>query len=195
VTIGCPADYTVAEALVYAVQRDRSSDPVSIPLTCQPNGLDYTLVVPAPEGHRWFEGQAFLYGQVGAQWRDLVILPRCIDSVDHSLTGEPRRRLGNARLPTTSPTAFLRRRDILICRCSRGRAGESEGRRRRGDASRGRAELGGCDVLVEPEEVFGVVRAFERLEPIVLRRAVRLTDALLTFVHEEVHVDTRVMLR
>src|SRR3712207_5118310 len=48
-------------------------------------------------------------------------------------------------------------------------------------------------VLVEAEEVAGVVAALERLEPIVLLSPVGLADTLLTFLHEEVHVDARVV--
>src|SRR5206468_6233511 len=46
------------------------------------------------------------------------------------------------------------------------------------------------DVLVQPEEVVGVVAPLERLEAVVLLGAVRLADPLLALIHQEVDVDT-----
>jgi hypothetical protein len=48
-------------------------------------------------------------------------------------------------------------------------------------------------VLVEAEEVVGVIAALERLEPVVLLGPVGLADPLLTLLHQEVHVDARVV--
>ena len=48
-------------------------------------------------------------------------------------------------------------------------------------------------VLVEAEEVVGVVAALERLEPVVLPCPVGLANTLLSLLHEEVHVDARVV--
>src|SRR5262249_57882461 len=49
------------------------------------------------------------------------------------------------------------------------------------------------DVLVQTEEVVRVVALLERLQPVVAGRPVGLADALLAFVHQEVHVDARVI--
>src|SRR5215204_2750961 len=51
----------------------------------------------------------------------------------------------------------------------------------------------GAYVLVEAEEVLGVIATLERLEPVVLLGPVGLADPLLTLLHEEVHVDARVV--
>src|SRR5215212_3366405 len=48
-------------------------------------------------------------------------------------------------------------------------------------------------VLVEAEEVVGVIATLERLEPVVLLGPVGPADALLTLLHQEVHVDARVV--
>src|SRR5215207_10336016 len=48
-------------------------------------------------------------------------------------------------------------------------------------------------VLVEAEDVVGVVAALERLEPVVLLCPIGLADTLLSLLHEEVHVDARVV--
>src|SRR6185295_7986121 len=48
------------------------------------------------------------------------------------------------------------------------------------------------DVLVQAEEVVGVVLSLQRLEAVVLRRAIGLPDPLLPLLPEEVHVDARV---
>src|SRR4029453_1077448 len=53
--------------------------------------------------------------------------------------------------------------------------------------------LGGRDVLVQPEEVVRVVAALERLQLVVLRRAVRIADPLLALFHQEVDVHARVV--
>src|SRR5438552_1214046 len=52
-------------------------------------------------------------------------------------------------------------------------------------------ELVRRDVLIESEEVLRVVAALQSLESAVLLCAVSLADAILTLVHEEVHVDAR----
>jgi hypothetical protein len=64
VTVGCPANYRVLEAFVYATQGGVQSTFVGIPLTCRPKGQQYTLTVPAPEGQAWVEGPASLSGFV-----------------------------------------------------------------------------------------------------------------------------------
>src|SRR5215203_2786485 len=48
-------------------------------------------------------------------------------------------------------------------------------------------------VLVEAEEVVGVIATLQRLEPVVLLGPVGLADPLLTLLHEEVHIDARVV--
>src|SRR5207302_7385629 len=48
-------------------------------------------------------------------------------------------------------------------------------------------------VLVQAEEVVGVVALLERLQPVVAGRPIGLADALLALVHEEVHVHARVV--
>ena len=48
--------------------------------------------------------------------------------------------------------------------------------------------LVGRDVLVETEHIVRVVSALERLQPIELRRPVRLPDPFLALVHHEVHI-------
>src|SRR5215212_4728613 len=48
-------------------------------------------------------------------------------------------------------------------------------------------------VLVEAEEVVRVVAVLQRLEPLILLSPVGLADPLLTLLHEEVHVDARVV--
>src|SRR4029453_5584737 len=53
--------------------------------------------------------------------------------------------------------------------------------------------LGGRDVLVQPEEVRGVVFLLEPLEALGLFRSICLPDPLLALVHEEVHVHARVL--
>src|SRR5215207_10127476 len=49
------------------------------------------------------------------------------------------------------------------------------------------------DVLVEAEDVLGVVAALKHLEPVVLLQSVGLADPLLPLVHEEVHVHAGVV--
>lgn len=49
------------------------------------------------------------------------------------------------------------------------------------------------DVLVQSEEVVWVVPPLQSLEPLVLRRSIGLADALLTLVHQEVHIDAGVV--
>src|SRR5215204_6836662 len=51
----------------------------------------------------------------------------------------------------------------------------------------------GIDVLVEAKEVVGVIATVQRLEPVVLLGSVGLADPLLAFLHEEIHVDARVV--
>src|SRR5215204_7307494 len=51
----------------------------------------------------------------------------------------------------------------------------------------------GAYVLVEAEDVVGVVATLERLEPVVLLCPVGLADPLLTLLHQEVHVDAGVV--
>src|SRR5262245_15429575 len=46
------------------------------------------------------------------------------------------------------------------------------------------------DILVQPEEVRGVVLAFERPEPLVLGLAVGRPHSVLPLLPEKVHVDT-----
>src|SRR4030095_2328250 len=60
-------------------------------------------------------------------------------------------------------------------------------------APQGGTFLQGRDVLVQPEEVVGVVLLLERLEALVLCRSVCLPDPLMALVHEEVHVHTGVI--
>src|SRR5215216_6150788 len=43
----------------------------------------------------------------------------------------------------------------------------------------------GPDVLVEAEEVVGVIATLERLEPVILLGPVGLADPLLTLLHQE----------
>src|SRR6266516_6656926 len=58
------------------------------------------------------------------------------------------------------------------------------------ESTRGQpVELVRRDVLIESEEVLRVVAALQSLESAVLLCAVSLADAILTLVHEEVHVD------
>jgi hypothetical protein len=64
VTVGCPANYEVLEAFVSVVQAGGQSDFVGIPLTCRPNGQEFTLTVPAREGQVWTAGPASLSGFV-----------------------------------------------------------------------------------------------------------------------------------
>src|SRR5919107_2762229 len=52
---------------------------------------------------------------------------------------------------------------------------------------------GGPYVLVEAEEVVGVIATLQRLESVVLLRPVGLADSLLTLLHQEVHIDARVV--
>src|SRR5215210_6338014 len=52
---------------------------------------------------------------------------------------------------------------------------------------------GGAYVLVEAEEVVGVVATLERLEPVILLCPVGLADPLLTLLHQEVYIDARVV--
>src|SRR5918995_3908294 len=51
----------------------------------------------------------------------------------------------------------------------------------------------GIDVLVEAEEVVGVIATLQRLEPVVLLGPVGLADPLLTLLHQEVYIDARVV--
>src|SRR5215210_9023480 len=51
----------------------------------------------------------------------------------------------------------------------------------------------GPDVLVKAEEVVGVIATLERLEPVILLGPVGLADPLLTLLHQEVHIDARVV--
>src|SRR5215203_3043701 len=48
-------------------------------------------------------------------------------------------------------------------------------------------------VLVEAEEVLGVIATLERLEPVILLGPVGLADPLLTLLHQEVYIDARVV--
>src|SRR5262249_8660158 len=50
-------------------------------------------------------------------------------------------------------------------------------------------EYSGSDVLVQAEEVVGVVAPLESHQPLVLIRPVGRQHPLLTLVHEKVHVD------
>src|SRR5215211_2830168 len=52
---------------------------------------------------------------------------------------------------------------------------------------------GGPYVLVKAEEVVGVVAVLQRLEPVVLLGPVGLADPLLTLLHQEIHIDARVV--
>src|SRR2546430_21682 len=56
-----------------------------------------------------------------------------------------------------------------------------------------RCGLGRRNVLVDPEEVLGVIAPLELLQTSVFLGAVRLTDAILALVAEEVHVDARLV--
>src|SRR2546422_10687677 len=49
------------------------------------------------------------------------------------------------------------------------------------------------DVLVEAEEVVGVVLALQGLQAVILLGPVGLADALLALVHQEVDVNARVV--
>src|SRR5436309_3499161 len=49
------------------------------------------------------------------------------------------------------------------------------------------------DVLVDPEEIAGVVLTLQSLQPVVLVRSVRLPNAIHAFVHEEVDIDAGVI--
>src|SRR5688572_16421203 len=49
------------------------------------------------------------------------------------------------------------------------------------------------DVLVHAKQIRGIVLALERLQARPLLRAVRLLHPLLALLHEEVHVDARVI--
>src|SRR5829696_2169577 len=51
----------------------------------------------------------------------------------------------------------------------------------------------GPDVLVEAEEVVGIIATLQRLEPVVLLGPVGLADPLLTLLHQEVYIDARVV--
>src|SRR5205807_1717343 len=51
----------------------------------------------------------------------------------------------------------------------------------------------GRDVLVQPEEVVGIVVSLQGLQPVVPRGSVRLPDAVLALIHQEVHVHARVV--
>src|SRR5215210_8197384 len=52
---------------------------------------------------------------------------------------------------------------------------------------------GGLYVLIEAEEVVGVIATLQRLESIVLLGPVGLADPLLTLLHEKVHIDACVV--
>src|SRR5919198_976039 len=49
------------------------------------------------------------------------------------------------------------------------------------------------DVLVQPEEVLRVVASLQSPQPVVLLRPVGLPHALVSLLHEEVHVHARVV--
>src|SRR5215212_449336 len=51
----------------------------------------------------------------------------------------------------------------------------------------------GPDVLVEAEEVVGIIATLQRLEPVVLLGPVGLANPLLTLLHQEVYIDTCVV--
>src|SRR5215210_9167280 len=51
----------------------------------------------------------------------------------------------------------------------------------------------GAYVLVEAEEVLGVIATLERLEPVILLGPVGSADPLLTLLHQEVYIDARVV--
>src|SRR5215212_4524369 len=51
----------------------------------------------------------------------------------------------------------------------------------------------GYDVLVEAEEVVGVIATLQRLEPVILLGPGSLADPLLTLLHQEVHIDACVV--
>src|SRR4051812_26312255 len=58
-----------------------------------------------------------------------------------------------------------------------------------------RAPLTRGAVLVEPEEVVGVVLLLETLQPRKLLGTIGLADAILALLHEEVHIYARVVGR
>jgi hypothetical protein len=63
-TVACPAGYDVLEAFGYVVQGGATSSFVPIPLICRNQPRDYTLTVPAPDGHVWTAGEASLSGYI-----------------------------------------------------------------------------------------------------------------------------------